>query len=102
MSDGEAGVYVTGRLNPCVLEQERRKRNAVAPADRQHETGESYRDEQGNDWIGALDELSRRAGRRVLVARVAAVELATRLFALQPDSAARDAAGFDDVGTLAG
>ena len=102
MLDSEAGVYVTGRQDPYVLEQERRKRDAVAPSERQHETGERYRDEQGNEWLGVLDAFQRRAWRCVSGARAGAMELDTRLFAVPPDQQPRAVGGLDDSGTIFG
>lgn len=98
MLDSEAGVYVTGRQDPYVLEQERRERDAVAPVEPQsaESPGAAYVDEHGNAWQPFMNQYQQRALRCVSGPRVGEVQLDTRLVAVPPVREAAGVGGYVD------
>lgn len=92
--DMQRGVYTAGLNDSWALEQERGQSPSGEPVERQHETGERYRDEDGNEWLGILDEFKRRAWRCIAGHRMGDVELDVRLYVVLPEKQTAGVGGY--------
>lgn len=103
MLDGHRGVYVDGRGDPWLLEQERKEREATPAPAKPDDDAErlQFRDEAGTIWQPFVNHARQRKLRAVAGPRLDSIVDDWRAALCRPPEAERPRqGGFDDSGTI--